>query len=671
MTLYALLVGIDAYRPPVTPLRGCLNDVAAVTRFLRGRVPDAGLRTLSLTDEAATRAAVIDGFRRHLGRAKAGDSALFWYSGHGSQAPVPPELARFEPSGMLQTLVCADSRRDGVPDLYDKELAVLVGEITASGAHLVAVLDCCHSDSGTRGPVAAHLPPPSGRPPLRVRRHPASATAPPLTALLEDLHTLPHRAATATGGSAAAPHVLLAACHVDQYAVEVPAPGGSHGLFSLALLEQLESLGLGATSRELLTGARCRVEDSAQRQVPVLSPAADAVVDRPFLGGPVSPAGSPLTLRRLRGRWEVDAGACHGVPSDEPDDPVRFAVTGADGVAEVVVTRLLTDRSVVEPLGWVPDPGRRYPVVLTSVPLPVGTVSLDGDDEGAARVAALITTALGTAGPGKSASPHVRTIGAASGEQLPDLRVRVPRAGTVRICASDGTPLVPDAPCTTAEEAAGVTADLEHMARWRRVKDLHNPVSALANAVSVEVVAAGRGETVDQGTRPALRPGSDGAVHLAYRRGPNGWEPPEVFVRLRNATGQRLYCALLDLTDRFRIHPGLFSGDWIAPRHTASAAWGGAVTMSLPPGRPVEPGAVGTDWLKVLVAQTPFSSAGFVLGRLGEPEPPAARVAARGYQGVLDRLGLAALHRDAEPARPGAGDWTTGILPVVVHVPAG
>jgi hypothetical protein len=36
-TLYALLVGIDAYRNPVPPLRGCRNDIEDVHAFLRTR----------------------------------------------------------------------------------------------------------------------------------------------------------------------------------------------------------------------------------------------------------------------------------------------------------------------------------------------------------------------------------------------------------------------------------------------------------------------------------------------------------------------------------------------------------------------------------------------------------------------------------------------------------
>ena len=79
MALYALLVGIDDYRAPVTPLGGCRKDIDAVGAFLQSRLPAGEFMPLRLADGEASRAAVIDGFRRHLGRAGSGDSVLFWF----------------------------------------------------------------------------------------------------------------------------------------------------------------------------------------------------------------------------------------------------------------------------------------------------------------------------------------------------------------------------------------------------------------------------------------------------------------------------------------------------------------------------------------------------------------------------------------------------------------
>ena len=152
--VYAVLVGIDAYPPPVPWLAGCRNDVSDLTALLQGRLGER-LRLVTLLDRDATRQAIVDAMRTHLGRATAGDVALFSYSGHGSEEPVPKAFAALEPTGRIQTLVSVDTGRrdaDGVliRPIADKELAVLLGEIAAKGSHVVALLDCCHSGTGTR-----------------------------------------------------------------------------------------------------------------------------------------------------------------------------------------------------------------------------------------------------------------------------------------------------------------------------------------------------------------------------------------------------------------------------------------------------------------------------------------------------------------------------------------
>jgi hypothetical protein len=663
VALYALLVGIDAYVAPVLRLTGARNDIEAAAAFLAGNVPPDAYFPLCLLDADATRAGVVDGFRHHLGRAGAGDSAVFWFCGHGSQAPPPDEvahLARLEPGGMLQTVLCVDSRHGDTADLYDKELATLIAEVAAGGAHVVTVMDCCHADSSTRdGAADGDVGAGPGEGSLPARWQPALTTPPSVTALL---------ARWTPSVGIGRDHVELAACQSHQKAYETWTPGGHRGLFSAVLLEQLGVLGPGASYRELMTAVRCEVENTAASQRPVLQPIGDPLVDQPFLGGQAVPARSGMTMRRLHGVWEVDAGACHGLDAGLPDDPLLLGVQGSEPPREVRVLRVLADRCLVEPVGWLPDPGRLYPMVTTSVPLPPVRVALGGGASGPsdeAEAVALVAAALAVAAPGGRPSPHVRLVHPPA---EPELRVRVPRPGQVLITGADGTPLVPEAECRTAADAARAVTDLEHIARWRRVKALANPSSALTRAVTVEVVQARAGASADLGDGPALRPGSDGAVRLDYRRAQGTWSAPDVFVRLRNTTDRWLYVVLLDLTDRFRITPVLFPGHWLAPAHTALAGGGRPIGFELPPGRPVVPGATGTDWLKVLTAEAPLNAAAFELPRLGEPASDRSG-AARGFQGVLDRLALTALHRDPVPGPPAVGDWSTTILPVEVRVP--
>jgi hypothetical protein len=182
------------------------------------------------------------------------------------------------------------------------------------------------------------------------------------------------------------------------------------------------------------------------------------------------------------------------------------------------------------------------------------------------------------------------------------------------------------------------------------------------------VVAALPGEHRDPLDRDPLSAAGTGAVEVGYRKSSDGWANPRVFIRVRNNTKRQLYCVLLDLTDRYRMHPDLLPGTWIAPEGFACAMDGGVIDLRLPPGRLVAEDSSGKDWLKVLVAEEPIGSELFRLPRLGERITRAARLAPLG--GVLDRLGFAALFRDFVATAPTASDWGTAILPVVTYVPA-
>jgi hypothetical protein len=167
-TVYALLVGIDRYPRPIPPLHGCVNDIRAIEALLRERVSggEFALDALVLTDAAATRQALIDGFRQHLGQAGRDDIALFYYSGHGSQEQAPPEFWTIEPDHLDETLVCYDSRQPDRYDLADKELSKLIAELAAKQPQIVIVLDCCHRIGSSRaaGSAAASARKLSGQP---------------------------------------------------------------------------------------------------------------------------------------------------------------------------------------------------------------------------------------------------------------------------------------------------------------------------------------------------------------------------------------------------------------------------------------------------------------------------------------------------------------------------
>ncbi|MGB2571873.1 hypothetical protein ACPFP2_25975 [Micromonospora citrea] len=242
--------------------------------------------------------------------------------------------------------------------------------------------------------------------------------------------------------------------------------------------------------------------------------------------------------------------------------------------------------------------------------------------------------------------------------------------GRVRICGGDGAPLCDDLTILSGDGGRQVAAVLEHLARVQQVKALVNPVSALAGAVSVELVEARPGEVSVPADRPPLRPGGDGAVHLRYRREQGQWVPPTVFVRLRNDSGRRLFFVLLDITERHRAHATLFPGDHVAPGHVGAALYGRPVELRLPAGSPLARGATTRDWLVLLAAEEEFNSLPFELPAVAEASSGPAR-APLAVTGLLGRLGLAAEHRDAGAIEGAACDWGTVAVPVVTGVPTG
>ncbi|MBC6477926.1 MAG: caspase family protein [Hormoscilla sp. GM7CHS1pb] len=111
------------------PLSGCVNDITAVEEYLRDRIPETRLQLVKLIDAETTRQKIIDGFTTHLCQAGSEDVALFYYAGHGSQGCAPEEHWNMEPDRLNETIICWDSRTEGVWDLADKELAYLIDKV--------------------------------------------------------------------------------------------------------------------------------------------------------------------------------------------------------------------------------------------------------------------------------------------------------------------------------------------------------------------------------------------------------------------------------------------------------------------------------------------------------------------------------------------------------------
>ncbi|WP_406179550.1 caspase domain-containing protein [Streptomyces sp. NBC_01006] len=620
-TVYALLVGINEYPAAMrAALRGCLNDVAGARAMLEAAAPGR-VRARVLTDGAATAAAVEEGILGHLGRAGAGDTALLWFSGHGTEYPaLTPQELLLEPTGRCQALVCADG------PLPDKRLGALLDGAAAGGARVVAVLDCCFSGGASReeeGAVPRVLPPlPQWRPAVGAR----------------DL-----------SGPARPPgHVLLAASRSGQPSYERPVEGPdgprTQGVFSYALTRALRRAAPGATVRELLAEADAGVRRLVAGQQPVLFPAEPGgPADRPLLAG-TARRPSPYLLREGPEGWEVDCGRVHGLTGGAGTE-----FTAAGGPVRATAVR--ADRTLVAPDGWVPEPGSVHAVALTALALPPAAVLLDGEGAGTVPL---------------PESPLLREVAAGSAEEAAAgllLRVEV-RGARARVLRRDGSPYVPPLPLATEADAVRLGDCLTRLVHWHRIRDLSSGLSPLSGHVRVEVLPweARDGEP--------LRPDGNGEVVLSYA----GRREPWVTVRLRNTGPRPLWCVLVSLDDRFGAGTGLFPGEFIGPGMTGHALEGQPLRLVLPASRPVRPGASVRDWLTLVVAEGELNTVPFHLSRW-EPDADAVRAAAprRAPADGLLRLagpGRSTGGRDLLPADPfGPGQWAASTLALRTVVP--
>jgi len=531
--LHALLVGIDDY--PNKPLKGCVNDALAWESHLRGRIAADRLSVETLLDRRATRQAIVDTFRSHLGRARGGETALFCFSGHGSQEAPPSPYARQEPDGLSETLVAFDSRRPGGLDLADKELAVLIAEVARSGAHVVVVLDCCHSGTATREPEEED----------RVRRMEGSRWARPTGSYWFQQEGIDVPGALdAAGGWRVLPagrHVLLAACEDHQTAKECSTSDRTRrGLFSYYLLESLPRLRTDATYRDLFKRVQTRVNNLVAGQ----RPQAEGDLDRTLFDGAVVPRPARLYVRRHGdGSWWLDAGAVHAIQhGTELAVLPAGAGSGQDFSTKLGTARVETveaARSRVEIVaGTVPGEPPVHPAVVTSLPLPSLYVVIDGS------------------------SPELDALRRATGRS-PYLATTTDRTlahAVVRLDSGHWRLKRPEAVGDLAEpvdaaqvDAVELATALEHVARWQALAELSSPRSPLDGALAMTVWEWNAPRK--PGREPPIRPlPGHGEARLAYREAA-GRAPQarRICVHLENGTDEPLYFALLALDETFAV----------------------------------------------------------------------------------------------------------------------
>jgi hypothetical protein len=140
VTRRALLIGIDTYlSDQMRTLKGCVNDVARMKGVLMSRFEMEEANILTLTNDQATRDAILSAIQTHLiDKARPGDVVILHFSGHGAQAL---DDSSDEVDGFDETIVPHDSRVGNVRDITDDELNELLARLSAKTPNVTVILD--------------------------------------------------------------------------------------------------------------------------------------------------------------------------------------------------------------------------------------------------------------------------------------------------------------------------------------------------------------------------------------------------------------------------------------------------------------------------------------------------------------------------------------------------
>ena len=524
--VYALLVGVNDYGPEIESLDGCVNDVDLFHEYLDRHVGPAALAVEVLKNADATRDNIISRFRSHLGQARSGDVALFQFCGHGARWASNAAFRESFPDGKDEGLVCYDSRRPGGYDLADKELAVLIAEVTRNDAHTAVLLDCCHSGSGTRSVNAFRD--------LKPRLTHEVTTERPLETYLDGYYSRLRDARqplfVPTGR-----HILLAACERGQLAQEAPG----HGVFTSTLVDVLVKSGGDLSYADLFVRCRAAVRSRAFDQDPQFEAYDRFDAGAGFLGRPMTRTSRGRYLVYCdQGAWTVECGAINGVPS-EPETTVALALYSEnDATTPAGTARALqvgAQKSEIE-LDFDSTESARYVAEITSLPAAPMPVAFAGDEQ----TRSPIEEAL------KQRGVQVSLVGARD-------------AATHTLTAKDGRLVLTSAEAaaeigfvkmpgdTHARAAAALAPALKHVMQWERCLKLQNHRTAMDTS-KVEFVYVQRLDGGDEHSYDGTE------AILDYTRTGGQWRKIQGRFRVRNRTEQTLFAVLAYFSESLR-HP--------------------------------------------------------------------------------------------------------------------
>ncbi|HEY9672889.1 MAG TPA: hypothetical protein V6D11_15705, partial [Waterburya sp.] len=360
------------------------------------------------------------------------------------------------------------------------------------------------------------------------------------------------------------------------------------GVFSYFLMDTLQRTNGNLTYRDLFKRTNALVRSKVTAQSPQLEATNSSYLEQPFLGGAIARSAPAkliakrhpyftVSYHKTQG-WVIDGGAVHGIPPVSGDETTRLAVFPFNSAAEQLrqLSNALVVAEVTEVLPQLSrlkvsqdeklDPKQVYKAVVTSLPLPPLGVCIEGDEAGVT----LARQAIQGASPEHQQSLYVCEV--AESERA-EFRLIARDSQYLIARPLDGSLLVAPIVDYTVENASKAIQSLEHIARWTNIATLSTPAISRISSDAVKM-------QVYQGNLEITKP----QIRLEYNYENGEWRQPTCRVKLTNTSDESLYCALLNLTDRFGVSAELFPGGgvWLEPGQEAWVLEGKPIYGSVP-----------------------------------------------------------------------------------------
>ena len=502
----ALVIGIDRYAPQMNPLEGCVNDASAMRDVLRDVFDFPEEQINFLTDAAATRQGILDGFDRLIADTRAGDTVVIYYAGHGSRVR---DMDGDESEGFDSTVVPVDAIRwsrttdvaidSEILDITDDEIQIKLLRLSERTDNITMIFDCCHSGTISRGPseAKARSLPEDERPVEHMRR----------PALSSEDEAFRQRLANArrSGSGWWAPedkYVLISGCRDTEQSYETDELP-KHGRLTLNLVQALHRAPKGTTFRLLFEEVSQKVIAKGQATGKPQHPQIEGAADRKLFKTEDVERLPYVRVSRVDGRaLRLAGGAAYGLMVGS-----KWVVIPAGGTRDDMKTPLAT-------------------VTITSVDALESTAEVEGDLGGALSTESLLGAwAIEVARDYGALRMKVRLVGdpqvapdawkaleqglreregvmdlategvesvkivlIPAGEVSPHAPTLVPRESARFAAVSEtGILMMPPKPA----DSSGVLMLLDNLKLWAEYRyklSIENPASELGSQVKIEVV---------------------------------------------------------------------------------------------------------------------------------------------------------------------------------------